>query len=116
MVPWDEVPSRYKMDPAQLVDFEADIMYKEAVIHVARRQDGRSLGDWHNPSIIISADGAAASVTALGNSRFIQDSEGNTRRLRPSWVSKSNRAHYSKQYSKPKTAITAKLDQAKTVF
>ena len=83
MVPWDEVPNRYKMDPDQLVDFEADVMYKEAVIHVARRQDDRSLGDWHNPSIIISADGAAASITALGNSRFIQDSDGNTRRLMP---------------------------------
>ena len=42
MVPWDEVPSRYKMDPEQLADFEADVMYKEAVIHVARRQDDRT--------------------------------------------------------------------------
>ena len=83
MIPWDQVPERYKMNKQQLSEFQVDDMHKEAVIHVARRKGDSSLGDWHNPSIIISSEGAAASITALGNSRLIQDEHGNIRRLMP---------------------------------
>ena len=54
---------------------------------------GNSLGDWFSPDILISGRGKAASVTAMGNTRWIQstdvDGKEMWRRLSPSEVAKA---------------------------
>ena len=36
------------------------------------KSKGEGLGDWFNPNTVISEDGKGVSITAMGNSRWIQ--------------------------------------------
>ena len=71
MRPWEEVPDAYKMEKEAISEFVPGIYLRNGVIHLARKQQMTSVGDPHDPNDIIAADGAAASITALGNCRWI---------------------------------------------